>query len=171
MPLGVEHRVVDDLDGAHDGVLVDEHGGEHRLLGVLRVGRTPIAVRVTPQRRGAIEYSTGELDIFPGGALPGRVPQERGGVVRDDQRNAVVAVHLTAQLADRELRLEQSLRRERAEREDHLRPDELDLADQVRAARGDFVGHRIAVARRTMLEDVADEHVLALEVDGARGSS
>ena len=47
MPLGVEHRVVDVLDRAQHRVLVDQHRRQHRLLGVLRVGRTPIAVRIT----------------------------------------------------------------------------------------------------------------------------
>ena len=96
--------------------LVHEHGREHGLLGVLRVRGTPVADRGHAPVDGAIEYSTGELDIFPGGPLPGRIPQERGGMVGDDQRNAVVAVNLTAQLADRELRLEQSLGRKRPER-------------------------------------------------------
>ena len=56
-------------------------------------------------------------------------------MIRHDQRHAVVAVHLTAQLADRELRVEKSLRRERAERDDDLRPDQLDLPHEIRAAR------------------------------------
>ena len=85
MALGVEHRVVDVLDRAEHRVLVDQHRGQHRLLGVLRVRRTPIAVWITRRRAGAIEYSTGELDIFPGGALPSRIPEKRGGVIRDDQ--------------------------------------------------------------------------------------
>ncbi len=171
VPLGVEHRVVDDFDRAQHRVLVDQHRGQHRLLGVLRVWRTPIAVRVTPRRAGAIEYSTGELDIFPGGALPGRIPEERGGVIRDDQRHAVVAVNLASQLADRELRLQQRLRRERPEREDHLRADQLDLPNEVRTARLNFFRQRIAVSRRTMLEDVADEDVLARADRSPRESS
>src|SRR5689334_11649395 len=58
---------------------------------------------------GAIEYSTGELDIFPGGALPGGVPQQGGRVVRHDQRHAVVLVNLTAQLSDGQFSVEESL--------------------------------------------------------------
>ena len=52
MPLGVEHRVVEMLDRAEHRVLVDQHRRQHRLLGVLRVRRTPIAIRITPQRWG-----------------------------------------------------------------------------------------------------------------------
>src|ERR1044071_4008856 len=72
---------------------------------------------------GAIENSTGELDIFPGWALPRGVSQKRGRMVRDDERNAVVAMHLPAQLTDRELRLQQRLCGERAERDDHFGTD------------------------------------------------
>ena len=49
MPLGVEHRVVDVFDRAEHRVLVDQHRRQHRLLGVLRVWRTPVAVRITRQ--------------------------------------------------------------------------------------------------------------------------
>src|SRR5919107_5051142 len=73
----------------------------------------------------AIEYSTGELDIFPGGALPGRVAQQRCGMIRDDQGHAVVSVHRAAELADGRLGVEQRLGGERPEREDDLRPDQL----------------------------------------------
>ena len=65
MTLGVEHRVVDDLHGAHDRVLVDEHGGEHGLLGVLRPGGTPIAVGVTPQRGGRDRVFDGQAGHLP----------------------------------------------------------------------------------------------------------
>src|SRR5947209_8643841 len=58
----------------------------------------------------AIEYSAGKLDIFPGRALPRRVPEERGGMVGHDQRHTVVAVNLSTQLPDGEFGLEQSLR-------------------------------------------------------------
>src|SRR6185437_13265885 len=50
MALGVEHRIVDVFDRAEHRVLVDQHRREHRLLGVLRIWRTPIAVRVTRRR-------------------------------------------------------------------------------------------------------------------------
>src|SRR3954468_3728460 len=98
-----------------------------------------------PGGASAIEYSTGELDIFPGGALPGGVPQESGGVVGHDERHAVVAMNLAAQLADRELGLEESLGREGPERQYDFRPDELDLAHQIRRARDHFVRQRVPV--------------------------
>ena len=50
---------------------------------------------------GAIENSTGELDIFPSGAFPGRVAEQRGGVIGDDERCSVIAVHETTELVER----------------------------------------------------------------------
>src|SRR5688500_2741729 len=63
----------------------------------------------------AIEYSTDELDIFPRGTFPRRIAQQRRRVVGDDQWHAVVAMHLASEFSDRQLRLQQSLCRERAE--------------------------------------------------------
>src|SRR5919199_3837329 len=101
-----------------------EYGGRRSLYGSTR-------------RLGAIEYSTGELDIFPGGTLPGGIAQERGGVVRRDERNPVVAMHLASQLRDPELRAEERLHREVAQRQDHLGPQQLELPHEVGGARLD----------------------------------
>src|SRR4029453_8352576 len=114
---------------------------------------------------GAIENSTGELDIFPGWAFPRWIAQQRGGVIRDDQRNAVILVHRAAQFTDRQLRLQQRLRGERAERDDDLRTNALQLAHEVRTARFDLLRHRVAVPRRSMLEHVADEYVFSPQVN------
>src|SRR3974377_2393915 len=53
---------------------------------------------------GAIENSTGELDIFPRGALPGGIPEQRGWMVRDDHGGAVIAIFPPPQFAKRILR-------------------------------------------------------------------
>src|SRR6476620_279026 len=98
-----------------------EYGGRRSLYGS-RAG-------------GAIEYSTGKLDIFPRRALPRRVSQQRRWVIGDDERNPVVPVHRPSQLADRGLRVEQRLRRERAEADDDLRLQQLQLSNEIRAAR------------------------------------
>jgi len=50
---------------------------------------------------GAIEYSTGELDIFPSRAFPGRIAQQGGGVIGNDERYSVVPVDEPTELADR----------------------------------------------------------------------
>src|SRR5215472_6705082 len=64
----------------------------------------------------AIEEPAGMFDVFPGVVLPGGIAQERGRVVRDDQRHSMVAVHGTTQFADRRLCFQERLRGKRAER-------------------------------------------------------
>src|ERR1035437_624576 len=113
---------------------------------------------------GAIENSTGELDIFPCGALPRWIAEQCGGVVGDDQRHPVIAVYLTTQFTDRLRRLQESLRRERPEGKDHPGLQQLQLPQQERTACLDLVRDGVPVARRAVLQDVADEHVLASEV-------
>ena len=48
----------------------------------------------------AIEYSTGELDIFPSGAFPARIAQERRRVISDNKRYAVVLVDEPTELTE-----------------------------------------------------------------------
>jgi hypothetical protein len=59
----------------------------------------------------------------------------------------------------------QQLRGEVAQRADHPRLDELDLAHQVVLAVVDLCGLRVAVAGRPALQYVADEHVRSREID------
>src|SRR5262245_45645656 len=115
---------------------------------------------------GAIEYSTDELDIFPGRAFPGWIPQQRGGVIGDDQRHAMKAMHVAPELSDRQLRLEKSLGSERPKSKDCFWSNQFKLTEQVRAAGGYFVRHWIAVSRRPVLQHVADENVVALQIHG-----
>jgi hypothetical protein len=79
MPLRVEHRVIDVLGRAHDGVAVHEHGGEHGLLGVFRIRRTPFAVGVTPLRRDRVlDGRAGHLPRW-GASTPGYAAAQPGG--------------------------------------------------------------------------------------------
>src|SRR3954462_14133105 len=110
-----------------------------------------------PWGAGVVEYSSGKLDVFPGRAFPGRIPEKRGWMVGNDERNAIIAMDLAAKLADRGLGLQQSLRGKRAECQNHLWPDQLDLADQVGRAGCHFLGQGISVSRGPVLEDVHDE--------------
>src|SRR5215210_5523043 len=68
-------------------------------------------------------------------------------------------------LGDADALARQELGREVAERADHKRFDELDLAEEVGAALLDLLGKRIAVAGRAALDHVGDEHLVALEPD------
>src|SRR6185437_9108467 len=74
-------------------------------------------------------------------------------------------MYLPTKFSDRRFRVEQSLRGERAECKNDFRLDELDLPNEVWAARFDFIRQRIAIAGRSMLEDVADENVFSRKSD------
>src|SRR5437867_4140070 len=113
---------------------------------------------------GTIEYSKDELDIFPGRSLPRGVTQKCGGMIGNDQRHPVVPVKLSSELADCQLRFEKGLRRECAEREYRLRPNELELPYEERTTRSNLVGHRIPVSWRPMFQNVADENVVARQI-------
>jgi hypothetical protein len=47
MPLRVEHRIVYGLRRTEHRVLIHEHGREHRLLGILGIRWTTIAIGIT----------------------------------------------------------------------------------------------------------------------------
>src|SRR5688572_8107835 len=85
---------------------------------------------------------------------------------RRDQRRASIIELPATQPRDRIHRLQQRLRRELAERHDHARLDDVDLAEQVRLALLDFVGFGIAVAGRPAFDDVGDVDLIAREADG-----
>src|SRR5690242_6814978 len=70
-----------------------EYGGVRSLYGSRAAGGL----------LSGIEYASSELDIFPGGSLPGLIAQQSRGVIRDDQRDSVISVHRAAQLPDRRL--------------------------------------------------------------------
>ena len=59
----------------------------------------------------------------------------------------------------------EELRREVPERRDDLRPDQLDLPEEVPLAGLDLLGLRVAVAGRPALEHVRDVDVLARQPD------
>src|SRR4051812_8616974 len=118
-----------------------------------------------PGGLSAIEYSTGELDIFPGGALPGGIPQQSRGMVGHDQRHPVIAMNLAPQLTDRELGFKQRLRGEGCKGQNDLGPHQLDLAHQIGRAGGHLLRQRIPVARRPVLEDVRDEDIVTRQLD------
>ena len=67
----------------------------------------------------------------------------------------------TRELADSQLRVQQRLGGERAPADDHFGLDQLELPDEVRTARSDLVGSRVAIAGRAVLQDVRDEDIFA----------
>src|SRR5215218_2421132 len=109
---------------------------------------------------GAIENSTGELDIFPSGAFPGRIAQKRSRMICDDYWNPMVAMNLSAELSDRRLCLEKSLRCEGPQCKNYFRLDQLKLADKVGTAGANLVRGRISVSGRPVLHNVGNEYFL-----------
>src|SRR5438093_4650745 len=109
-----------------------------------------------PANSRSDEETAGDTDVIPGRLLPIGAPEQGGRMVRNDNRDTPEPVHLVAEGTQRLLRIEERLRRRPAHREDHLRLQELDLAEQVWHARRDFVELRQAVLGRAALHHVAD---------------
>src|SRR5688572_21288388 len=116
---------------------------------------------------GAIEEFSSKLDIFPRWPLPGRISQERRGMVRDHQRHAIISVNSAAQFADSFTCIQQRLGGKRPERHDHAWLDQLDLAEEIRTTGLNFIRHRIAIAGRAMLQDVANVDVVPRKFNGS----
>src|SRR5690606_2616694 len=110
---------------------------------------------------------SGDTDVIPGGLLPVRVAEERCRMVGRDQRYAVECMYLAAKLSQRLLHAEEGIGRRAAQRKDHLRLDERKLAVQIGDARRDLVRERRPVLRGSALDHIADEHILAPQLDGA----
>src|SRR5213594_4204091 len=113
------------------------------------------------------DETAGDADVIPGRFLPVRVAEQGSRMIGHDQGNTAEAVHEVPQRPQRLLGVEQGLRGRPAHREDHLRLHDLDLAEQVRHARGDLVELRQAVLGRTAFDDVADEDPLTRQLDRA----
>ncbi len=86
---------------------------------------------------------------------------------RRHQERAPVLVEPSPQRGDRRLAPQERPRREGAERDDHLRADDLDLPEQESLAGRDLLRLRVAVPGRTALDDVRDVDLLAAELAAA----
>src|SRR5579862_7938947 len=116
----------------------------------------------------AIQNFMRVANVIPRRPLPRRVAKESSRMIRHDQWDTVIPVYLSAQLSDRERRLQQRLCRERAESNDHARADQLDLPNEIRLTRRDLLWARVPVRRRSMLEHIADKDVFARQADGGQ---
>src|SRR5436305_394720 len=94
-----------------------------------------------------------------------RVAQEERRMERRDQHGIAERVQASAQLADRLLRLQERLRRDRAEREDHLRLDDAELRIEERTARGELVRLGVPVAGGPAKDGVRNKAFVARDVD------
>lgn len=81
-----------------------------------------------------------------------------------DEFDAAVVMKPAAESSDRFRRLQKSLRSESAERADDPGVHDRDLAEDEFSARLDFVLLRIPVSRWTAFDNVADEHVFAIDL-------
>src|SRR5881392_3859537 len=79
------------------------------------------------------------LEILPCVALAVGAPQQERRVEGRDQFGAAEVIDPAAQARDRVVRSQQRLRGERAQRDDDARTHGVDLAEQERLARFDFV--------------------------------
>ena len=86
-------------------------------------------------------------------------------MIRGHQDRIAVLVLTPAQPRDRVVRLQQRLRRELAERHDHLGLDRIDLPEHELLALLHLVGLGIPVARRPALDHVGDVDILPLHPD------
>ena len=94
-----------------------------------------------------------------------RIPEKSSRMVRDDNLRASEIVNVTAKTTQRSIRSEQRLGRYPPQSADHLGPENLQLCVQYRQALLDLLGERVPVLRRSALEYVADEDVLAAKVN------
>ncbi len=87
-------------------------------------------------------------------------------MVGDRQTRAAEIEPASAQPGHGLVQAEQAARRHRAQRDNRLRLDHGDLAQQERRAGFDLLALRRAVSRRAALHDVRDIHLLALQAHG-----
>src|SRR5262245_29599545 len=99
------------------------------------------------------------LHVVPHVFLLVRAAQQVGGVVGTQDGDALVAVKVAAQPADRQTAVEQVLRRAGAEGAQETRPHQFNLPFEIFAAMTGLVWVGQAIAGWTALNDVADVHV------------
>src|SRR5918992_3284616 len=81
-----------------------------------------------PEYVSVVEKLSCDTDVIPGRLLPVRVAQQRRGMIRHDQRNTVVRVHLAAQLSQTPSHAQHRLSRCAAQTQDHFGPNDFQLA-------------------------------------------
>src|SRR5579862_8653948 len=105
------------------------------------INSTAVAIAYRALRQLLI-HAARKLEIFPGLALIRRSAQQIGRMIRDDERRIQLpeAVHLSAQPPERGFGAEQILGRDAPHCQDDLRPQQLDLSQQIWQTGGDLLG-------------------------------
>src|SRR5512134_3736457 len=106
-----------------------------------------------PTYVSAVEKLSGDTDVIPGRLLPVRVAEQCRGMVRHDERDAVVRVHLAAQVPETLLHAEERLPGGASHRDDHLRANELELAMEIGDTSRDLIRQGLPILRRTAFDD------------------
>lgn len=106
------------------------------------------------------------LYVFPCGTFPVRITQQRGGVIGDHERDALIGMHRRAQGRQGSVCPQQGLRCDSSERQNYFRLQQRQLPVQIWFALLDFGGERVPIAGRAAFENVADKNILALELHG-----
>src|SRR5262245_56172399 len=143
-----------------------------RITGQARGARQEDTVRTSQGSAGIsraepwlVQELSHSLHIFPDFALGRRRTEQVGRMIGGHEHRVAILVFAAAQSRDWIVRLQEALRRELAERDDHLGFHRVDLAQQERFALLHLVGLGIAIVRRTALEHVGDVDVLAAQTD------
>src|SRR5918992_2055058 len=84
-----------------------------------------------PTYGSTVEKLSGDTDVIPGRLLPVGVAQQCRGMVRHDQRSAVVRVHLAPQLPQALSHTEQRLARRPAHGENDFRTNQIQLSVEI----------------------------------------
>src|SRR3954467_14887428 len=100
-----------------------------------------------PTYGSAIEKLSCDTDVIPGRLLPVRVAEQRRGMVRHDQRNAVVRVHLVAKLSQTFSHPQHGFGRRAAQGKDHFRLNNFQLAMQIWNTGRDLIGQGLPILR------------------------
>src|SRR5262245_33804118 len=112
------------------------------------------------------EEVTHFLHVFPDVPLAIRTAQQEGGMKRGDQHNPTPkVVNTSAQPGDRRVGAEKRVRRKRAQRNDDLGSNRVDLTEQEGLTGRNLVRFRVAIAGRPALQDVRDIDIAPLELN------
>ena len=100
-----------------------------------------------------------QAKVLPRFGLVSQRAEQIRGMVACNQRNALVIMALPAQLAYWCLCVQQALRGKAAECQNQLGLHQRDLLRQKRLARRNFIGLRVAIARRAAFQHIGNIHI------------
>jgi small subunit ribosomal protein S1 len=142
--------------------------GSMGTLGDLLGGWKKRGARPSAATAELVVPTTDELEVVEGQPLVLRLAKQVGGVERRDREDlavrCVVPLLLPA-VAHDAADPERVLERDRAQHQDHLGLDRIDLPLQEGLARVDLVGSGVAVLRRPALHHVGDVHLGSLQTE------